>query len=228
MPFNSNFLIPGTPVARFFALSAPAMLLRQRSAARPAGFVEPCRPSRAARPPSGPEWIHEIKHDGFRLMVRRGGSRVRLFARGGHNWADRFPAIVEAASTIRAQSFLIDGEAVVCRDDGLSDFKALRSRRRDHDVKLIAFDLIQVQGDDLRDQKLLYRKQRLAKCSPAPGTQSSSTSTWPMTVRPCSNTPAAWALKASCRSGSTRRIAADRRRFGLSRKPAVRGRAARG
>src|SRR5258705_13950077 len=79
-------------------------------------------PTRGTQVPSGPDWIHEIKHDGFRLMVRRKGARVRLFTRGGHNWADRFPAIVEAASTIRAQSFLIDGEAVVCRDDGLSDF----------------------------------------------------------------------------------------------------------
>jgi bifunctional non-homologous end joining protein LigD len=66
--------------------------------------------------------VHEIKHDGFRLMVRREGSRVRLL-RGGYDWADRFPRIVEAASTIRAQSFLIDGEAVVCRDDGVSGFR---------------------------------------------------------------------------------------------------------
>jgi ATP-dependent DNA ligase len=96
-------------------------------------------------------------------MVRREGSRVRLFTRGGYDWASRFPAIVEAASTIRAQSFLIDGEAAVCRDDGVSDFDALRSRRRDHDVTLIAFDLIELQGDDLRNHKLIDRKQRLAK-----------------------------------------------------------------
>jgi bifunctional non-homologous end joining protein LigD len=86
-----------------------------------------------------------------------------LFTRGGYDWADRFPAIVEAASAIKAQSFLIDGEAVVCRDDGVSDFDALRSRRRDHDVVLIAFDLIELQGDDLRNHKLIDRKNRLAK-----------------------------------------------------------------
>jgi bifunctional non-homologous end joining protein LigD len=62
-------------------------------------------------------------------MVRREGSRVRLFTRGGYDWGARFPAIVEAASTIRARSFLIDGEAVICRDDGVSDFDALRRRR---------------------------------------------------------------------------------------------------
>ena len=64
---------------------------------RPSGFIAPCLPSKAARPPSGPLWVHEIKHDGYRLMVRRDGSRVRCFTRNGHDWADRFPAIVDAA-----------------------------------------------------------------------------------------------------------------------------------
>jgi bifunctional non-homologous end joining protein LigD len=156
------FLILGLP-SHSFSCYLPDMLLRERSVARPSGFVEPCRPSRAPRPPSGPDWVHEIKHDGFRLMVRREGSRVRLFTRGGHDWADRFPAIVEAASRLHTRSFLIDGAAVVCRDDGVSDFDALRSRRRDHDVTLIAFDLIEFQVDDLRNQKLVDRKERLAK-----------------------------------------------------------------
>ena len=93
-------------------------------------FIAPCQPSKAARPPSGPLWVHEIKHDGYRLMVRRDGSRVRCFTRNGHDWADRFPAIVEAAARLKAQSFLIDGEAVIARDDGMSDFRALRSQRR--------------------------------------------------------------------------------------------------
>ena len=59
---------------------------------RPSGFIEPCQPSKVARPPSGPLWVHEIKHDGYRLMVRRDGARVRCFTRNGHDWADRFPA----------------------------------------------------------------------------------------------------------------------------------------
>ena len=69
---------------------------------RPSGFIEPCLPSKVARPPSGPLWPHEIKHDGYRLMVRRDGPRVRCFTRGGHDWADRFPAIVDAALRIKA------------------------------------------------------------------------------------------------------------------------------
>jgi bifunctional non-homologous end joining protein LigD len=77
---------------------------------RPSGFIEPCLPSKVIRPPTGPLWVHEIKHDGYRLMVRRDGERVRCFTRGGHDWADRFPAIVEAACQILAPSFLIDGD----------------------------------------------------------------------------------------------------------------------
>ena len=72
-------------------------------------------------PPSGPLWVHEIKHDGYRLMVRRDGLRVRCFTRNGNDWADRFPSIVETAAHLGAPSFLIDGEAVIAqrRDAGL-------------------------------------------------------------------------------------------------------------
>jgi ATP-dependent DNA ligase len=93
-------------------------------------------PSRAAIPPSGPLWVHELKHDGYRLMVRRDGSRVRCFTRNGHDCADRFPAIVDAALRLKASSFLIDGEAVIARDDGTPDFHALRSRRRGQEAVL--------------------------------------------------------------------------------------------
>ena len=130
---------------------------------RPSGFIEPCLPSKVARPPSGPLWVHEIKHDGYRLMVRRDGSRVRCFTRNGHDWADRFPAIVDAALRIKASSFLIDGEAVIARDDGTPDFHALRSQRRGHEAVLYAFDLIEHDGDDLRDLPLIERKRRLKK-----------------------------------------------------------------
>ena len=115
------------------------------------------------RPPSGPLWVHEVKHDGFRLIVCRSGPVVRCFTRGGHNWADRFPTIVKAAKRLRAQSFVIDGEAVICRPDGLSDFNALRNGRRGHDVALTAFDLIEFHGEDLRDEQLADRKRHLAR-----------------------------------------------------------------
>ena len=98
-------------INRILALAdRPIMIAR-----RPSGFIAPCLPSKVARPPSGPLWVHAIKHDGYRLMVRRDGARVRCFTRGGHDWADRFPAIVDAALRLKAQSFLIDGEAVIAQ-----------------------------------------------------------------------------------------------------------------
>ena len=88
------------------------MLLRSRWAA-PSGFIEPCLPSPADRPPSGPDWIHEIKRDGYRLMARRDLIGIRLLTRNGHDWAPRYPLIVEAVDRLKVRSCLIDGEAVV-------------------------------------------------------------------------------------------------------------------
>ena len=120
-------------------------------------------PSKVTQPPSGPLWVHEIKHDGYRLMVRRVGARVRCFTRDGHDWANRFPAIVDAAARLKAQSFFSDGEVVIARDDGTPDFRALRSKRRGHEAVLYAFDLIEHDGIDLRDLPLIERKFRLFK-----------------------------------------------------------------
>ena len=96
--------------------------------------IEFCLPTSGKAVPRGPDWLHEIKHDGYRLMVRRDGARIRCFTRNGHDWADRFPAIVDAASRIKATSFLIDGEAAMACDDGMPDFRALRSKRRGHEA----------------------------------------------------------------------------------------------
>jgi bifunctional non-homologous end joining protein LigD len=80
---------------------------------------EPCIPTRAAAVPSSPDWLHEIKYDGYRLIVQRDGERVRLITRGGYNWTDRYPRIVEAALKNRHRRFFIDGEAVVLGVDGV-------------------------------------------------------------------------------------------------------------
>jgi bifunctional non-homologous end joining protein LigD len=103
-------------------------------------FCEPCLPSPVERPPAGPDWIHEIKHDGFRLLARRKGQRIRLLTRNGYDWADRFPLVVEAVHALRSPSCLIDGEVIVCNDHGLADFERLRSGRHDGDAVLCAFD----------------------------------------------------------------------------------------
>jgi bifunctional non-homologous end joining protein LigD len=97
----------------------------------PAGFIPPCLPTVAARPPADPSCIHEISHDGHRVIVRRAGSRVRLYTRRGYDWSGRFPAIEGAIAALKSTRLLIDGEAVHCRPDGVSDFNALHSRRLD-------------------------------------------------------------------------------------------------
>src|ERR1051325_11010784 len=105
-----------------------ARMLRNR--VTPAGFVWPCQPSPVQMPPVGPGWFHEIKHDGFRLLVRRDGERVRAFTRNGSDWAARYPSICAAAEALAARSFLIDGEVVADAGDGLASFDRLRGGQR--------------------------------------------------------------------------------------------------
>src|SRR5215831_15152238 len=88
-----------------------------------------CLPTNSASVPIGPDWLHEIKYDGYRLRLERDGGRVRLITRGGHNWTDRYPWIVEAARKNRHRQFVIDGEAVVLGVDGIADFNALHARK---------------------------------------------------------------------------------------------------
>jgi bifunctional non-homologous end joining protein LigD len=127
------------------------------------GFIAPCLPSSADRPPKGAGWIQEIKHDGFRMMVRRNGAGVRLFTRNGYDWTHRYPLIHRAAHALRAHSFLLDGEAVNCNERGVPDFDMLRHRKNDQTTFLYAFDLIEVDGHDLRREPVETRKAVLAK-----------------------------------------------------------------
>jgi bifunctional non-homologous end joining protein LigD len=124
---------------------------------------QPCIPTRGIKVPVGPAWIHEIKHDGYRLIVQRDGARVRVFTRNGYDWSDRFPLIVEAALKNKRDRFVIDGEAVLLGDDGVSDFNGLHSRRHNDQVKLYAFDILALDGDDLRSLPLHLRKEKLAR-----------------------------------------------------------------
>jgi len=143
----------------------PAMSsLSSRTRSAPAGFIEPCLPTVRSKPPSGPEWIHEVKADGYRLMVRREGKRVRLFTRRAHDWTHRFGQLAEAISSIpRIGSLTIDGEACVCGSDGVPVFALLHSGSYDSAVVLYAFDLLELNGTDLRTEPLERRKAKLAK-----------------------------------------------------------------
>src|SRR5437868_10944910 len=97
----------------------------------------PCIPTRGTEVPAGPDWFHEIKHDGYRLIVQREGKRVRLLTRRGYDWSDRYPLIIEAALRLRKTSFVIDGEAVVLGPDGISDFEGLQSGTCNEEVRLL-------------------------------------------------------------------------------------------
>jgi bifunctional non-homologous end joining protein LigD len=137
-----------------------AAMLHQRTF--PAGFIAPCLPTKADTPPSGGLWLHEIKHDGFRVIARKNGDRIRLYSRPGNDLTDRFSLIVEALARLRSRSCIIDGEAVCCDDDGRPSFDRIRYRRYDASVFLYAFDLIELNGDDLRRDPLEVRKATLA------------------------------------------------------------------
>ena len=126
-----------------------------------AGFIEPCLPTKTDKLPSGDLWLHEIKHDGFRIIARKSDGRVRLYSRPGNDFTRRFPLIIEALERLRSRSCIIDGEAVACDDNGLASFERIRYRQHDGDVFLYAFDLIELNGDDLRRDPLQVRKATL-------------------------------------------------------------------
>ncbi len=134
-------------------------------------------------------WVHEIKHDGYRLMVRRTDSGVRIRTRNGHDWTDRFSLIVEAASKLRATSFVMDGEGVILDPDGYSNFDRLHSRYGE--VQLLGFDLLELDGMDLRRDPLMNRKQCWPACCAGREMASSSSSTSRRRTAPrSSSTPA--------------------------------------
>jgi bifunctional non-homologous end joining protein LigD len=103
----------------------------------PAGFIEPCNPTVCKTAPSGPQWVHEIKHDGYRLIVRKDANRVRVFTRRGFDWTDKYPAIRIALQLLRVRSATIDGEAVCCGEE--------------------------INGEDLRAEPLEVRKSKLER-----------------------------------------------------------------
>jgi bifunctional non-homologous end joining protein LigD len=134
--------------------------------APPAGFIEPCLPTLSEYVPSGPEWVHEIKHDGYRFMCRREGDRVRVFSRHGNDYTDRVPAIAEALAALKLKSATLDGEGVMCGSDGVSDFGRLRfalRRQGSRRVFLYAFDILELDGRDLRVRPWDERRNALTK-----------------------------------------------------------------
>jgi bifunctional non-homologous end joining protein LigD len=134
--------------------------VRSRTQIQPPGFIAPCLPSKVDRPPDGDGWIHEIKYDGFRLQARRRPADVQLFTRNGYNWTARFPNIERAIAALRCTSCVLDGEVVSCDEKGIPDFQALRRRGP---ALLYVFDLLELDGKDLRRDPIEERKGALAK-----------------------------------------------------------------
>jgi len=123
----------------------------------PAGFIAPCLPTKTDKLHS-----HEIRHDGFRIIACKTGAQVRLYSRPGNDLARRFSLIVETLARLRSHSCIIDGEAVACDDNGIASFDLIRHHRANERIFLYAFDLIELNGDDLRRDPLEVHKATLA------------------------------------------------------------------
>jgi bifunctional non-homologous end joining protein LigD len=121
-----------------------------------------CLPTMGKVVPDRPNWLHEIKYDGYRL--EREPDRVRLVTKGGHDWTKRYPRIVESALRSRQKQFVIDGEAIIRGVDGYSDFNALHSGKHNDDVELLAFDILQLDGDDLRTLLCIENQTLFSRC----------------------------------------------------------------
>jgi bifunctional non-homologous end joining protein LigD len=135
---------------------------RGRPLNAPAAFIHPCQPIVAKQPPSGPGWAHELKHDGYRLQIHVRDGRVRLYTINGADWSKRYPRIVESAALLQG-SDVLDAEVVWLDKEGVPNFDALHSRVNDNAANALAFDLLMVNGDDLRRKPYRERKSALRK-----------------------------------------------------------------
>lgn len=127
-------------------------------------FTEPCLAKISEKPPSGKNWIHEIKFDGYRIQVRKSGNRIAFLTRSGLDWTDKFGSLAKAFDIIAADTAVIDGELVVEDANGVPSFSALQAALRDNhvgDFRYYAFDALFRDGKDLRDLSLLKRAAQL-------------------------------------------------------------------
>jgi len=150
--------------ARFIARTLPG--------AEPApfpGFVEPCLPTLKKHVPTGERWVHEIKHDGYRVQGHLIGGVPKLVTRRGHDWTHRMSAIAEALAEIPANSLVVDGEVIVPDAEGRGDFSALEAALGEgdltHTMLFYLFDVLHLDGFDLRAATLIDRKDVLARLS---------------------------------------------------------------
>jgi bifunctional non-homologous end joining protein LigD len=129
------------------------------------GFIAPALATAIGKVPSGERWIHEIKFDGYRVQVHLANTAVKVYTRRGNDWTKRFKKIADDAWHISASSAIIDGEVVVPSADGTTDFSVLQNELKGTSDKivLVAFDLLYLDGYDLRKLPLVERKAHLKK-----------------------------------------------------------------
>jgi len=128
-------------------------------------------PTLVEKPPEGDGWIHEVKFDGYRSQMIIGDQGTRIFTRRGLDWTTKYRDLAAAGAALGVESAIIDGEIIVLNDKGLSDFAELRKAitRRQHDLYFVAFDLLHLNGHDLRDMPLVDRREILAEMIPNGG-----------------------------------------------------------
>ncbi|TPN43189.1 ATP-dependent DNA ligase [Mesorhizobium sp. B1-1-7] len=131
-------------------------------------FIPPLLPTLVDKPPEGDGWSHEVKFDGYRSQIVRDAGGVRIFTRRGLDWTSKYRDLAREAADLDVKSAIIDGEIIVLNDAGVSDFGALRKAitRRQHDLYFVAFDLMHLNGHDLRDMPLEDRREILAALIP--------------------------------------------------------------
>ncbi|MER9596677.1 ATP-dependent DNA ligase [Mesorhizobium sp. M0244] len=131
-------------------------------------FIPPMEPKLVAKPPEGAGWTHEVKFDGYRSQIIIDAGNVRIFTRRGLDWTSKYRDLAATAKTLDVENAIIDGEIIVLNDKGLSDFAQLRKAitRRQHDLYFVAFDLLHLNGLDLREMALEERRYLLAGIIP--------------------------------------------------------------
>src|SRR5271166_1425366 len=129
----------------------------------PSGFILPCQPLLVDRPPAGSDWLHEIKHDGYRILACREGSRVTLWSRHGTNFTDKLPKVAEAVCSLAAESALMTARRSRFARTGIQDFAALRTKAGSARACPVAFDLLSLNGEDLHQRPLEGRRDALLR-----------------------------------------------------------------
>lgn len=127
-------------------------------------FIEPQLAQAISKVPSGSDWLHELKFDGYRLIAVKKEGEASFFTRNGYDWTDRFPALTQALAALPPQNLVLDGEAVVFDQKGRTDFGGLQAALKTNDSRkiiFIAFDLLHLEGESLRDLPLTARLKEL-------------------------------------------------------------------